>query len=534
MVNNFSPWVSMLRGQQVEQGQAQAELEGMDMQDRLARRRAGAAMGKSNYFTGYEGVPGANRPDFINQLFAEGDPEDALRLEAHHAEPFKIRRTIETAGEIERAKKEADMKVMTNAMREMFPDLGGGVAPASAPTEAVPGGADIAGIEPGTVPTAPPTRANLTGKSGAKRSMEMSLMGPKVTVEQMSPFDKEYKIDQSNLEHTKVDQTDIAENNKLIQNAHENARKVNEEIAATYKAMQTRDIPWEAGKAKIAGLEQNLAAFTAQRDQLLRGKQAPSAPAAPVAPAPAPLSPPEGPVGGLHSMLAPSIGPAPKFTSKEQSQIDVKNAEGRVTAANKEIENARLGAEKVMKYKRQVKELFDLVTKNDIGHPTIGDLPLMPNVLSLDRTNAQVKKLNEGIINMFAEPGQSQMMNTIIERQMQGAVVPSLATEPQLNKINAAVLRSNVEHLQQFPGFLERWQQTHNNTLDGAADAWVDYTEHNPRYIWNKDKRGNVKVYESNHVMPIDQWLKVGETGGIRKIGDKTFVRQQDGSWMEK
>lgn len=117
---------------------------------------------------------------------------------------------------------------------------------------------------------------------------------------------------------------------------------------------------------------------------------------------------------------------------------------------------------------------------------------------------------------------------------MQGAVVPNIFTDPQLNKINAAVLRSNVEHLANFPGFLEKWQRGHGHSLEGAADAWIDYTDNNPLYVYEKNARGRVNVHENNYILPIDKWMKLRQTGGIRQIGGKTFIRQGDGSWLEK
>jgi len=263
----------------------------------------------------------------------------------------------------------------------------------------------------------------------------------------------------------------------------------------------------------------------------LSGKVAPTPVPAPVAP----IKPPS--VGALPATPKPSIAGPPKFTEKEQAAMDMKNREEEIAAANKEIVNARLGAEKILKYKRQINELFDLVTKNDIGHPSMEGIPLSENILTMDKTNAQVKKLAEGIINMFSEPGQSQMMNTIVERQMQGAVVHNLFSDPQLNKQNAAILRSNVEHLQTFPGFLEKWKKSHNGTLEGAADAWIDYTENNPLYIFEKDKRGKVTVKENPHVYPWPQWLKKREQEQGRRtrvIRGRTFIEQEDGSWMEQ
>ena len=522
MVNYFSPTLGMLRGQQLEQGQAQAAHEGFlnerAILDQLARRKAAAGMGSSNYFTGFEGVPGAERPNYLKELFASGDPDEAFKFEALHAAPFTTARAIDTAGKIELAKKKADMQVYTEAFKQMLGEDG---LAAPVMDRMNPGGeseSSIDGVEP---PSAPPSRSNLNSLSGRETTMEIGPMGPKMSVKAMSPFDKAIKIGEDSARQITAGVAKDKEAREAEQQAHDNVRKVTEAIAATQKAMQTRDMPWEEGRQRIEQLKQDLATFVNQRDRILGGRPAPGSPT-PGAPAP------------MSSPTAVTPGPAGRFTEKEQGALDVENRKEQMTAANKEVENARLGARKILKFKGQMKELFDLVTKQDIGHPTMEGVPGAVNILSMSRANAQVKKLNEAIINMFAEPGQSQMMNTIVERQMQGAVVPGIFTDPQTNKMNAAILRSNMEHLESLPTFLEKWQKRHGNTLDGATEAWIDYTSNNPIYTFTKDARGRVKVQENSHVIPLDRWVKLKDTGGIRVINGKTFVREQDGSWVEK
>ncbi len=57
----YSPTLGVMRGQQVEQGLAQAELEGEQLRDREAAKRAYGKMGSGKYFSGFEGVRGAER-----------------------------------------------------------------------------------------------------------------------------------------------------------------------------------------------------------------------------------------------------------------------------------------------------------------------------------------------------------------------------------------------------------------------------------------------------------------------------------------
>lgn len=533
MVNNFSPWSSMLKGQQFEQGLAQAREEGVAHRDKEALRRAAKGMGSTNYLTGYDGVAGAERPNYLKELYESGDPDAAIKMESLLAEPHKLMRGVELGGKLEAAKKAADYAEMKNAMRDMFPDMmaSGGNVNAFAPAGMNPTPATMtdtgeeAPSRPDVGEGAPASRmpqSNLTRLPNVERGFEFTPQGPKITVKQGSDFERGLKTDQLGIDRTKVEQADVTERRQALNDVHTNVRKVNEEIAATQTAMQNRNITWGDGRAKLDQLGQELAQFTAQRDALLRGKPLP-APTSPTVGAPIPAA-----------AAAPSQIGEPQFNSKEQAALDVENRKEQITAANKEVTNARLGAEKVTKFKRQVAELYDLVTKQNIGHPTLEGVPLAGNVLSLSRANAQVKKLNEAIINMFAEPGQSQMMNTIVERQMQGAVVPSIFTDPELNKENAAILRSNVEHLQNFPTFLERWQKSHNHTLDGAAEAWIDYTANNPLYVTTKDARGRVTANKNSNVLPVNKWLDLKASGGVRTIKGKTFVKQDDGSWLEK
>lgn len=551
--NNFSPILSLIRGQSAADNIARAQAEGMALADQNALREASVSLGSMPYYAGFEGEEGAQRPNFLRKLYEQGNVKEAMELEKFLTSSLGVNRDIRKAGEIELAKKKADALVYGQMIRDFMGGDGPGMnmfgraiegegapapapTPAPAPAPAVPAQeapTEEAPTIPGP-PSAPAARVPLDAYSGVESQFEVTPYGPKLSFKKMSPFEKQLKgsEDESRRQNT---QTGVeAERRQTIQAAHENVRKIKDEIINVQKLMQNREIPWDQGQSEIAELSKELETFTAIRDQLLAGKPL----AQPVAPSAKPQEPAKKPM----AMMPP--GPAPKFTEKEQAQIDLKNREEEVSAANKEVVNARLGAEKVLKYRRQIAELFDLVTKNDVGHPALEGVPLAENLLTMRKTNAQVKKLAEGIINMFSEPGQSQMMNTIVERQMQGAVVPNIFSDPELNKQNAAILRSNVEHLQNFPGFLEKWRKPHNGTLEGAADAWIDYTTNNPLYIYDKNKRGRVKVMENPHVMPWPEWLKQKEQGPVapesetesrktRKIGNRTFEQQSDGSWIE-
>ena len=510
MDNSFNPFIPMQQGQQVAHGFSQAQLEGVAMRERLALKKAAGQLGSQNYFAGYEGVPGAERPDSIKDVWMNGDPDQAMKLEDYASQRFKLERGAEIAGKIEAAKKAADLEYGKNMMREFYGSEGGQQANAmgsmlGAPMSQAPGSGVLA-----------PTQAV---PSATERTFEITPQGPKFGVKRMSDFEQSMKTNEDEVRRTK-------EAREASQTITENIRRVTDQIKSVQEGMQARSVPWGEGQQTVAALRGELEGFRQQRDSALRGPSASM-----TMPQPAPSSPPARPI----ATPAPTPSPAaPEFTEKEQGAMNVKNREEQMTAANKEIANARLGVEKVTKFLPQMKELHQLVTTQDIGHPELDSVYGAGTVLSLKRSNAQVKKLNEAIINMFAEPGQSQMMNTIVERQMQGAVVPGLFTEPQLNKVNSAILLSNVEHLRNLPTFLEQWQAKHNGSLTGATDAWVDYTDHNRRYTYAKDARGTVAVAENKKVMTPETWQSLRDQNKVRAIGDNTFVQQKDGSWMKQ
>jgi len=509
----YNPWDSVARGQGVESGLARAEMEGRDMREYLAAKEAAALMGQGDYLTTFEGVPGATRPEWLKRLFATGNPDVALKMESLLSTPHAIQREVTKLGEIERAKRTADYEVANKFIQEYF-----GKGRPSMPQSG--GGGSVAG---GTSEIGEMGPTSLMGMSGEEPTFEVGPQGPKISFKGMSEFEKAYKAGSLTVEQMK-------ERNERIQQAHTNVRNTRDAIADTHRAIQNHDIDPLAGQKRLEELTNSLNEHIAHRDALVSGKKS-------IPPTNAPKMVPD-PGASLKTPVSPSASPTQSgrglLTNKDLANLATENIKEKTTAANKEIANARLGAEKVLKFKRPMKELFDIVTKQDIGHPSMEGIPGATNMLSVSRANAQVKKLSEALINMFAEPGQSQMMNTIVERQMQGALVPGLFTDPQLNKINAAILRSNMEHLENFPSFLEKWQKKHGGTLDGAAEAWIDYTENNQLYSYAKDARGRVTISENNNVTPITKWLQLRESGGVRKIGDKTFMKLDDGSWVER
>lgn len=525
MANGWNPWTAVRQGQQVSDAAYQAQLEGRALRDELAARQAAALMGAGDYLTGYEGVRGAERPAYMKRLWAAGNPDVAVKMESLLAQPFALQREIYKAGEIEKAKRQADREVFKNAMTDYLEAGRGPAAPAApagpAPTAPAVGEADVTAPEVATTAPYP----GLMGASPTEETFEMTPQGPKFSVKRMSEFEQRYKDEESRIRRVNAGTATRAETRAAINSAHDNVRNKNAEILAVETAMQNRSIPWEHGKARLAELEREKTALAEQRDRLLAGRIAPAPPppAAPAAQAPVQAPAP-----------APAAGP-PAMTEKERAGLDVEQRKARMTAANDEIAKARKDSIDLTKYEKPVKELFDIVTTNDIGHPELeAGGQWAASALALNPANARVKNLNDQILNMFIKEGQSRMMDTIIEGMKRSASVPGLFTEPQQNKINAANLRSYFEHLKQFPAFLEGWAKKHDGTLDGAAEAWMDYTDNNPRYGYTQDQAGRVKVHENKGIKSAEGWTRLRQAGGIKQIGKRMFIRQADGSWVEQ
>jgi hypothetical protein len=499
-INQFpSPWDAVQGGQAIAAGLTRAEREGFETakarKEMEALRQASAGMGSGNYFAGYDNVKGAERPQYLKDLYAQGDPEQAIKLEQFLAEPFKIQRGIETQGALEAQKRQAQLE----SQKQMFDYFSG----------KSPGGGGPGGEAEGDL-------------SGMKRTFRMTPQGPVMEMENLSPVERANKL--SEIEARKAGSTlATAKEQREAQNqAHEQVRQLNVAIAETQKAMQNRDMEPEEGQQRIAELSQMKAAAAAERDQLMRGGPSTQRAAPPMAA----MRPP-----------APSMSLRPSadgLTYKERGEIASQRKKEQVTATNKEITDARSSALDIAKFRPKLREMLNLVTKNDIGHPGLQGVPYAENVLSAtSRSNAQLKNLADQVSSMFAKPGQSQLMNTLAERLIVTSAVPSLSTDPEQNRVNAALLASNVEHVVNFAPFLEKWQKQHG-TSDGSTEAWIDYAEHNPLYTYAKDKRGKVSVSQSKQVIDPDRWVSLRQSGGIRQIGEKMFLRQPDGAWKEK
>ena len=152
-INQFpSPWDAVQAGQAIAAGNTRLEREGFEnarsRSELAALRKASTGMGSGNFFSGYEGVPGAERPQYLKEMYANGDPDQAMKMEQMLAEPHKIQRSIQTAGAMEAQKREAQLasqKQMFDYFSEKAPqDAGASTAGYSGGEQA--GGSSNAGL----------------------------------------------------------------------------------------------------------------------------------------------------------------------------------------------------------------------------------------------------------------------------------------------------------------------------------------------------------------------------------------------------
>ncbi len=345
MRNDFNPWEPFRQGQQAEQGLAQAEQEGLGWRERLAMKRAASQLGAQNYFAGYEGVPGAERPDYLKEAWANADPAQSMQLESLLAEPFKMNRAAQQAGKIEAAKKASDLDYNKALIQEFYTSLGA--------QEAAAQGANAFGPStqaPGSGVLLP--GQSMSGSAGApaspsavERTFEITPTGPKFGMKTLSPFEQSMKQGEDTVRRENLTLSKTKESRETVQQAHENVRKITDQILATRQAMENRNMPWETGQQQLQLLQQDLSSAQQRRDGLLGASSGVASPSPMV-----------------------STGKGGPFTEKQQSQIGMKDVEEKNTAANKETVAVRERAKGQTVVRTVISSLRDHFSKlNEMG-----------------------------------------------------------------------------------------------------------------------------------------------------------------------
>lgn len=545
MENTFDPWDSVLKGQQSADSLHQAQLRGMALRERLALKKAAGQLGSQNYFAGYEGVPGAERPDSIKDLWMNGDPDQAMKLEDFASQRFKLERGAEIAGKTEAARDAARNDAQFNmeqrfeaAERAAAGETYGGNVGNEMNTRLF-GSSGTTTPFPGTIfPLVSGAVSPLAGLSATEKTREFGPQGYRYIRKTMSPFEQSMKMGEDTTRRETLDLAKAKEAREAPQVVTENIRHVTDQIKATQEAMQNHNVSWGEGQQQVQQLQAELQGFRQQRDAMIHGKTVPLA-ASPDVPGrgPARKTPPL-----VQSVQPPISSQSGRFVPNEKEMAELEtqamghDKKEKLTESNLEIKKANQDALKTIESMPAMKELMSILQRTKVGHPELADIWGMTNLLSMNRDNAQVKRLNDALVSDLVGLGQSQMWNTIVETQMRGAKMPGLFTEPQLNRIFAATRMSVMEQAQKYPQFLEQWREDprHHNTLTGASTAWIDYATYNPTYTYTKDQRGTVYINKKQDVMSPETWQTLREQNRIRPIGDEVFIKQHDGSWKKR
>lgn len=475
----MNPWEAVWFGQLAHNELARAWARGRERADDEAFRRAAALMADEPY---YPGFPGVERPNYLRELFRQ-NPVAAIQLEDRLMAPLIAERNVRFEGEKERAKRMADLEV-ANALLAQLSGAG----------EADPTTATSLAFGPG---------------------------GVQIKREQMSNLAAEHLRKQMEIDQGKFDLQKEQKLQQEQQDAFDRWRALQEAIMNVQRMRTERLMSEQDAQSQLASLQEQ-AQQAKQAYDLLTGKQTTVVPQAnPILPQ------------NLHGAAGHPRRADLGLNEKEQAELESAMRKQKQELDLKDIQQAREAARKINQFRQPLAQLFELVNKRALGNPARAALPLGEYTLTaIDSDYAKLKNLNEILTNMFSAPGQSQLMNTIVERQMQAAQVPHIFGDPNQNRINAAILRSNMEHLERFPGFLEKWMKRYKS-LDGATDAWIEYTEHNRLYRWDTSPRGEVKVSPNPKVIPIDRWLFLKEKGDLKVINGKVLIRVKPNEWEE-
>lgn len=558
----WSPLPGIQVGAQIYDNAMRQRLIDQQIEDANSMRQALGMMGQGEQFAGFEDMPEAKRPDWLRQAY-QVNPQAALQMEQRLAAPYAQKRDIAKQGEIEAAKRRADAEVW-GQMAERF-----GFAPPSAPQADVPPivldgeNGPISSAEPmqGSAPMAAPGAPS--NAITPERTFELTPHGPKMGVKMPSGLDQFKVQDERRLAQEDLNLRQKAETRQgeefgfnRSKAADEQVARINTQIrenrAQLVTVMQQREMgnmtPQEAYassqalKAEIKGLE-------ASREQVLRGTrqtaspmtQAPSglpsstpkAKATPQAVPPGPVQTAPAQAQASQPQPAPmAANPQAGLTYKQETELAQKNAEQKMTAANKDIEEARNSARLATRYYPVAKEMADLVFQNELGHPGIASLPGGETALKFYSPKlADLQKLHDTLTNMFAQPGQSQLMNTIIERQMVASMIPSMDASPDMNRKNAARLLGFTEQMQQLPDFLEKWASSHHGALDGSTEAWLEYARLNQPYLYREGQGRHVQVVPNKSALSVGDWMGAKEMGLIKIIrtpdGQERVLRKE-------
>lgn len=555
--------VPFLQGQEAESNLSKAYLEGLDLRERLALKKAAGKLGAQNYFAGYEGVPGAERPAALLEGWQTASPEAMAKLEELYATPFKQDRQAELAGKTETARETARLSVQEPFFARQRARMAG-LIPQNAMTSRLTGETSSSPAVEEPAQTAG-MGEDLTGQSGIQETMGFGPQGIDWHLTGKSQLEQQQMRDDIIAKREATKQAKLNYQQKGIQEATQNLQQTDAAIRATNEGIAKHLFePASEGPRQLQLLHQKL--LQQQRD-LSAAMQHETAPVTPEMPIPATEPNPElagyDPQGELTRLPAapsrrmpsqaqapaPHQAPAPQpspsmtagMTDLDTSEINKAGLLAKMKDARDFTNLSIKDAQTAQRVKPLLKELHSLVMTDDRGYPSLEGIWGASNVLSLSPANARIKNLNDAIMSALVKEGQSGLNNTVVEKLMSGAQVPGLFSDAQLNRIKSSVLMSAGEHALKAPGFLEAWAKAHNGTLEGAQTMWDDYIEHNQRYTWDKSASGVVTGNTRTNLMEPKEWVALREQNRLKVVPPlanggtpEIYVRQPNGKLLQR
>lgn len=514
---DYNPWSVVRQGQ--EAAQAPLDYAAKEAANRKARQEMADYLAEqgalSKYGQGEEVAPGIARPAELRAMYAA-----APRL-ANQIEQNRFAATM-TAHAKQLENKALWAMGEEGGGGESAPSAGASLTGGGAMPQALPGASSRVGykVERGILPTGPYIKRTFDETEVAKAKQ------------------KDEDIKQAG---------EVATKNQRDSIVQEVGGLVARRRTSPPSDLPAIDAAIAQGNARIVMLDKKLGYDVAQ-------EQKPT----PVGPTTAPAAPLAQKPPTAKTETATGIASLPQVAQEnliiDKAKADMEAAKQKKVKQTEEIETAKAAAFNVIPYKSSIKDILDLVTTKDIGRPELEGVPGASNFLSLDNDYAVLSKLKESVIPLLIKPGQSQLMNTIVELMIQTARIPGIYTDPQLNKKFAANLASNIESVESFPGFAERWMKR-NGSTDGIVDFWKDYVQNNQRYTTTKAPGGKVTVTENKQVKSPDEWLmrqqgkpKASPAAApaavapappaaqrnTRMVGGKSMIEQSPGDWIEQ
>ncbi len=543
-------------------------------------RAALSQMGQGGYLAGLEGVQGAVRPDWLKQLYQD-NPHEAMKQEQLVSSPFLQDREIRKMGEIERAKRQADLDVAMPMMNAFFKARGGS-SPQATDARAMPssmplgeGGAPVNAFAGGPMP-----EQNFSDLSGDEPSFEMTPQGFKFGVKSASPLDSAIKVADVNLrkadQQLKGKEYDLKVEDQIIKKAqaadqfdksrfdkvdaiHKQENDLKKQIDTLKMQKSGGDISpadyIESANRILADLK-DLGAqkksllqtqSTAQETLGINGDQyrnPSSTEAQPVIPktsatttAPAPTSsqtsPPMRP--GKAASDSSSIGSGLPY--KQAVEVQREKLKGDIGQTRKIVDTAQEAANSALQHKPATDRIMELLQKNDVGRRIL-KLPGGTTAATIVSGNYdELNKWRNSLIDMDRKEGTSGEYNTIPELRIHSESLPAVDNDENTNRRAIVSVKNILEARLVAPQFLETWAKQHGGTLDGARQEFRSWMQHNPMYQ-TSEKNGAVSIQENPHYVPLDIWTRLRQrlsekdilakqkSGGIQVLNGRVFFKE--------